>query len=268
MPTPGNVQRVRAKQMEEAAARKALKAQRREENERNRLAKEARRGDSSVHERDSTRTPIRRRLMPVYLSESRARPHGVSRAPRQCSTGVAHRASEDSPVQGCRVAPPRRHDRGTTGTPARLRDVQRVLESDMTASPSLAELGRRAGASERTLSRLFGDELGMGYTAWRTQLRLHRAVLLLAEGRTGTQAAAVCGSPRPAPSSARSGPPSDALPGRCTDSQQAANDDHPAPEGHSGRGASMRKIRTSTAIRTRAPGCDSVRLRGFHHLIV
>jgi hypothetical protein len=29
MPSPGNVQRVRAKQMEEAAARKALKAQRR-----------------------------------------------------------------------------------------------------------------------------------------------------------------------------------------------------------------------------------------------
>lgn len=67
----------------------------------------------------------------------------------------------------------------------------------MTASPSLAELGRRAGASERTLSRLFGDELGMGYTAWRTQLRLHRAVLLLAEGRTVTQASAVCGFSSP-----------------------------------------------------------------------
>ncbi|WP_340375989.1 hypothetical protein U5640_13005 [Streptomyces sp. SS7] len=45
MPTPGNVQRVRAKQMEEAAARKALKAQQREENERNRLA-----GQGSVSE--------------------------------------------------------------------------------------------------------------------------------------------------------------------------------------------------------------------------
>ncbi|WP_329446354.1 AraC family transcriptional regulator [Streptomyces canus] len=92
---------------------------------------------------------------------------------------------------------PRRHDRGTTGTPARLRDVQRVLESDMTASPSLAELDRRVGASERTLSRLFGDELGMGYTAWRTQLRQHRAVLLLAKGRTVTQASAQWSSPWP-----------------------------------------------------------------------
>ncbi|MEU1596655.1 hypothetical protein ABZ468_28340 [Streptomyces sp. NPDC005708] len=42
MPTPGDVQRVRAKQLEEAAAKKALKAQRREENERNRAAKLAR----------------------------------------------------------------------------------------------------------------------------------------------------------------------------------------------------------------------------------
>lgn len=79
----------------------------------------------------------------------------------------------------------------------RLYGVQRVLESDMTASPSLSELGRRTGASERTLSRLFSDELGMGYTAWRTQLRLHRAVLLLAEGRTVTHAAVACGFSSP-----------------------------------------------------------------------
>ena len=91
-PTPGNVQRVRAKQMEEAAARKALKAQRREENERNRLANEARRGDPSGHVRDSTGTPIRRQLMQVYLLEFCVGPHGVSRTPRQCRTGVAHRA--------------------------------------------------------------------------------------------------------------------------------------------------------------------------------
>ncbi|MFE9228123.1 hypothetical protein ACFYM3_26520 [Streptomyces massasporeus] len=109
----------------------------------------------------------------------------------------------------------------------------------------------------------------MGYTAWRTQLRLHRAVLLLAGGRTVTQTVAVCGGLLAQRLRQR-------VQGRLrTDSrvvvqmaQQAANDGHPAPEGHSGRGASMRKIRTSTAIRTRAPGCDSVRLRGFHHLYI
>lgn len=78
----------------EAAARKALKAQQREENERNRQAKEARRGNSSVHERDSTGTPIRHRLMPVYLLEFCAHPHGVSCVPRQCRTDVAHRVFE------------------------------------------------------------------------------------------------------------------------------------------------------------------------------
>lgn len=41
-PTPGDVQQVRERQMQEAAAKKALKAQRRAENERNRAAKLAR----------------------------------------------------------------------------------------------------------------------------------------------------------------------------------------------------------------------------------
>lgn len=63
-----------------------------EENGRNRLANQARRGDSSGHVRDSTGTPIGRRLTLVYLLKFCARPHGVSRMPRQGRTGVAHRA--------------------------------------------------------------------------------------------------------------------------------------------------------------------------------
>lgn len=76
---------------------------------------------------------------------------------------------------------------------SRLKAAQHYLETEMTSSPSLSELGRRVGASERTLSRLFSEELGMSYTAWRTQLRLHRATLMLAEGRTVTQTAVGCG---------------------------------------------------------------------------
>ncbi|MEU5599140.1 AraC family transcriptional regulator [Streptomyces sp. NPDC020298] len=138
----------------------------------------------------------------------------------------------------------------------------------MTASPSLAELGRRAGASERTRSRLSGDELGMGYTAWHTQLRLHRAVLLLAEGRTVTQAAAVCGfsSPSAFASAFR------AALGRTPGSlyrQPASRERRPSrPRGPLRTRCADAENRTSTAIRTRAPGCDSVRLRGFHHLYV
>lgn len=75
----------------------------------------------------------------------------------------------------------------------RLRGAQAVLENDMTSAPTLAQLGRRVGASERTLSRLFHDEVGMSYAVWRTQLRLHRAILMLAQGDTVTRAAAACG---------------------------------------------------------------------------
>ncbi|UVY84724.1 helix-turn-helix transcriptional regulator [Brachybacterium sp. NBEC-018] len=82
-------------------------------------------------------------------------------------------------------------------TDPRLRAARQLLDSDLSRSPGLRELGRAVGASERTLSRLFREEVGMGYTAWRTQLRLHRAVLLLASGCSVTQAAADCGFSSP-----------------------------------------------------------------------
>jgi hypothetical protein len=94
------------------------------------------RGDSSVHERDSTGTPIRRRLMPVYLLEFCARPHGVSRAPRQCRTGVVHRAFGGLTCAGMWVASPRRHGRGTPGTPF-------VLRCASSGSVSVPQVSRR-----------------------------------------------------------------------------------------------------------------------------
>lgn len=75
----------------------------------------------------------------------------------------------------------------------RLRDVQALLEADMTCSPGLARLGLSVGAGERTLSRLFREEVGMTFTVWRNQLRLHLATLMLAEGRNVTETAAACG---------------------------------------------------------------------------
>ncbi|MFC4375470.1 helix-turn-helix domain-containing protein [Nocardia halotolerans] len=75
----------------------------------------------------------------------------------------------------------------------RLRNVQAILEADMTTSPGLAVLGRQVGASERTLSRLFHNEVGMGFPVWRNQLRLHLATRLLAEGKSVTRTAGACG---------------------------------------------------------------------------
>jgi transcriptional regulator GlxA family with amidase domain len=58
---------------------------------------------------------------------------------------------------------------------------------------SLADLGHRVGAGERTLSRLFHEETGMSFPQWRTQLRIHRALLMLADGDSVLATATACG---------------------------------------------------------------------------
>ncbi len=79
----------------------------------------------------------------------------------------------------------------------RLRAVTALLREDPGNPATLAELGRRAGASSRTLSRLFDQELGMSFHRWRTQLRIHQALVLLAEGTSVTDTAIVCGWSNP-----------------------------------------------------------------------
>ncbi|XVV16194.1 AraC family transcriptional regulator [Actinoplanes sp. CA-131856] len=74
-----------------------------------------------------------------------------------------------------------------------LRTVCALIEADPAAPRTLAGLGREAGASERTLSRRFRRDLGMTFPQWRTQLRLHRALILLAEGTPVTAVAHRCG---------------------------------------------------------------------------
>ncbi|MFE0414858.1 AraC family transcriptional regulator [Streptomyces tendae] len=74
-----------------------------------------------------------------------------------------------------------------------LRTLCDLLRSDPSDSRTLAELGREVGAGERTLSRLFRDDLGMTFPQWRTQLRLHRALVLLADRTPVTRVAHQCG---------------------------------------------------------------------------
>lgn len=76
---------------------------------------------------------------------------------------------------------------------ARLAAVCELLDHDPSDGRTLAELGRQAGASARTLARLFRDELGMTFPQWRTQLRLHHALRLLAEDVPVTVVAHRCG---------------------------------------------------------------------------
>ncbi|MEU4729046.1 MULTISPECIES: AraC family transcriptional regulator [unclassified Streptomyces] len=77
----------------------------------------------------------------------------------------------------------------------RLAAVCALLHADPADPRGLAALATAsgAGAGERTLSRLFRAELGMTFPQWRTQLRLHRALRLLAEGTAVTAVAHRCG---------------------------------------------------------------------------
>src|ERR1700748_1898195 len=78
-----------------------------------------------------------------------------------------------------------------------LQAVAQVLYEQPADSTSLAELGQRTGASARTLSRLFRNELGMTFHEWRTQLRIYHALVLLADGHDTTHVAHACGWANP-----------------------------------------------------------------------
>ncbi|MFI1097240.1 AraC family transcriptional regulator [Streptomyces sp. NPDC020917] len=80
-----------------------------------------------------------------------------------------------------------------TPTAPQLRAVCALLRTDPADTRTLAALGREVGASDRTLSRLFRSDLGMTFPQWRTQLRLHHALVLLAEGTPVTAVAHRCG---------------------------------------------------------------------------
>ncbi|MEV8314158.1 helix-turn-helix transcriptional regulator [Streptomyces sp. NPDC059900] len=80
-----------------------------------------------------------------------------------------------------------------TPTAPLLRTLCDILRTDPADSRTLAELGREVGASDRTLSRLFRADLGMTFPQWRTQLRLHHALVLLADNTPVTAVAHRCG---------------------------------------------------------------------------
>jgi len=79
----------------------------------------------------------------------------------------------------------------------RLRVVTDLLRADPGQNTTLAGLGRAAGASERTLSRLFRTDLGMSFQRWRTILRIHHALVHLTGGRSVTDTAIACGWSNP-----------------------------------------------------------------------
>jgi AraC-like DNA-binding protein len=79
----------------------------------------------------------------------------------------------------------------------RLHAIARTLYANPADNSPLAELGQTIGASARTLSRLFHDELGMTFYEWRAQLRIYHALVLLADGHDTTHVAHACGWANP-----------------------------------------------------------------------
>jgi AraC-like DNA-binding protein len=79
----------------------------------------------------------------------------------------------------------------------RLQAIAQRLYDQPADSTSLAGLGQAIGASARTLSRLFHDELGLTFYQWRTQLRIYHALVLLADGHDTSYVAHACGWANP-----------------------------------------------------------------------
>ena len=75
----------------------------------------------------------------------------------------------------------------------RLRRVCDALLRDPARRETLDAWSEIAGASSRTLARLFEHETGMRFVAWRHQVRLAEALVKLAQGQDVAAAARAVG---------------------------------------------------------------------------
>lgn len=75
--------------------------------------------------------------------------------------------------------------------------LARLLLKDPSDRRTLKDLCKVAGASKRTMERLFQADTGMTFAKWRQQLRLMQAMQLLAEGAQVTRAALESGYSTP-----------------------------------------------------------------------
>jgi AraC-like DNA-binding protein len=71
----------------------------------------------------------------------------------------------------------------------RAKRIVSLLQQKPSDQRPLGELAKTAGASKRTLERLFKSETGLGFGKWRQQLRLGHALRLLAAGQAVTSVA-------------------------------------------------------------------------------
>jgi len=87
-----------------------------------------------------------------------------------------------APRSSLRIPMPEASDR-------RLERLCRAVIDNPSIDLGFAHYAEHAGASVRTLSRLFRQELGMGFAEWRRQVQLAVAMSRLAEGQSVSQIA-------------------------------------------------------------------------------
>jgi len=75
----------------------------------------------------------------------------------------------------------------------RAASVAHMLREDPARDDGIEMLAREAGASARTLQRVFRDETGLRFVEWRQRLRLLQAITLLEQGASVTEAGAGAG---------------------------------------------------------------------------
>ena len=85
----------------------------------------------------------------------------------------------------------------STPSDQRAMRVARILEREPADARSLVALCRQAGASKRTIERIFARETSLSLGKWRQQLRLLRSLQLLAAGEKITTAALEAGYSTP-----------------------------------------------------------------------
>ena len=82
-------------------------------------------------------------------------------------------------------------------TDPRALRIAEALLTNPSESRTLKQLCKLAGAGKRTVERLFLEDAGITFGKWRQQLRLMRAMQLLAEGEKVTHAALEAGYSTP-----------------------------------------------------------------------
>lgn len=116
-------------------------------------------------------------------------PHHAGQAAQQRALAtlvLAEMAHAPTQPLGVPMPNPQRGDR-------RLRALCEAVMNAPALHATLADWATHSGASERTLARLFRDELGMGFQRWRQQVVLAHALPMLARGTPVGQVAAASG---------------------------------------------------------------------------